>query len=608
MKLPLAAVLLAGGLLTACDEPDLDCYESLDGCEGTAPDPSATVHGTLAYRGPRPSCSQNDDGELVPIGNAYLIMWQYRFQRAPKGEGSAPHDILAIPGTTLFGALREDECLPRGATEADRAVLIERLVPFRWPSVQLEVGETMEVVIEGFYDHDDDYHPLFSVRLSPTRGDVWGGAISQSRLEVFGFAPRFSRPSQSLRGVVVALEHLVNTEVPIFRIDDEARPLSSETVIPFSETEMFELMNLRVSLVLDPPAEYVSAFEAAGLRSIETGPTAASWFIRGFDYNDEEGNVGPDGMPDEHPGTVHRDDVAALWRFPVASMQREYTDEEEEFDVELVPEGQSTVQDFPIIPEVVLLPFLRADEAIAARARRPDVALTTLPAAVMFLRPGDLECRVLIVPPGNAGESFIEPDMQAWCHELPTGRYQLSMQNGVAGGTLFETVPERSEACDEMGVCYLYQDAMGTSTGFDIAQLWAIPNELGERDEIGPAAIPAEQGVEAALVIADPNPNDPPVQCARNDEGQQIDLFDRPIETEMVSTACCEFVSQLCDLPLCEARAITMDDPSVESYFESGRPAEQGAYIRALGPEDVDQFGRPLCKPFAIPPPCCPIE
>lgn len=555
-----ALSLLSVSAVLACN-PTLDDPVS-EG--GLAPDPVATLRGTLTYSGLPPTCDA--DGNVQ--GLALLSLFSTANPPPPNGSG-LPASLLLVRGDRLFRA-------PGDCRRAQDTRSITRSVDFTWPGVPLDSprGGAASYTITGTWDDDRNLNPLFTARASPTLGDTLGGAFegdlsapSQSILRV---GPSIEHPNgQVLNGVAVTLLAPVVTELPVSRLTGDTADLDSAATLPpaFDRAGLEAGLRMQTEVGLElvdlQSTEYAATMEAAGL-DLSSDPVARAWYVRPLDI---DGN----GETDPHPilGPL----VGAPRLSPVVVLLRARTPAE-------VAAG---------VPNVLLL-----GHPLSARPVQPKtVDLAVPPVAVVQLDPLDPACAVPYAAPGNLTLAYEAAG--AVCTELPTGAYDVNVLHGFAGAT---PVPTSTQA---------------SPSGFDLAggqfsgQFWIVPNELGPPDtRYDPAAVNQldppdasesrvrpEQGPAGRFFVTDADPNDDP-GSARPGCQQALDPVQgimRPIRFAPVSGNCCARVAHLCGLPLCPAQAA-----------EDGA-AEGSGMVRQM--QALGEDGKATCVPFEMPPSCC---
>ena len=120
---------------------------------------------------------------------------------------------------------------------------------------------------------------------------------------------------------------------------------------------------------------------------------------------------------------------------------------------------------------------------------------------------------------------------------------------------------------------------------------------MGDPAQIGPAALPAEQGIEARVTFYDPNP-DSVATCTEAPDRMGAMV---PIDSvaDPVPAYCCDAVRHLCDLPLCEARPLVPTTDAV-SFFESPREADHPASGAPISIRVHDGTQDQPCIPFPM--------
>lgn len=221
---PSLALALFGGLATvgaACDPIPVFHDPISPGA------PAGVIEGTVTYSGP-PPCTR--DGGIV--GGAVLLAFDTRLLPPPEGLGTSAASVASVPGEQIFDAIR-DQLVFRD----DGALWCPS---FDAPNVTLSttwsIGPLAPAAyqIRGFYDHDGNFDPLFSIKNLPTRGDVGGGAIANVTEVLLGGAPRYEEfgvgdlqpdgtytmPPQGVKvsGATVSLALVLDTDRPTFHV------------------------------------------------------------------------------------------------------------------------------------------------------------------------------------------------------------------------------------------------------------------------------------------------------------------------------------------------------------------------------------------------------
>ncbi|MEM9067219.1 MAG: hypothetical protein AAGE52_01895 [Myxococcota bacterium] len=582
-------------LLLACGDPPVD-----DGDGGTAPEPTGVISGTVLYSGPRPVCAPNEDGVVVPVGRVVLTLFESDNPPAPEGSATGALNLLTVPGPQLFTSL--DDCLPNEPTLEDRRLFITRSVEFTWPEIPLGEDGPIDYQVRGYYDYDSDFNPFFSVSNLPTAGDVVGGAFLDPSAEVLTFqrirfGSRDDSPLGEVRGgVSVALAAPVNTERPVFRLEN-ARPLVSEATIPLvpdavmQEEMLWQATETRLTLYSRDPADpqtaaLLQAMNAGGLSLDTANPFAYSWVIRSLDTN-------RDGSPDPHP-------ILGLlgipWQTPAPLMRRVASRQ----DVEAAAR----------IPTVLLFPSVRPSQVDAQGVFYPSIDVLVPPVAVMRTNV-DARCTFPMIPPGNIAP-FYEAQTSD-CQEVPAALYATAVFHGVAaaipvGGGL-QRCPDDPGVCTAPttcvdGACVVVPPVSVTGTnllgGIFPGQGWTLPNELGDAAQVGADNAIAEQGNDALFAVVDPDPSTPTTARPGCDTAlDPVMMAPRPIaytnfaefgdDADEVRTLCCGPIQHLCGVPLCEASDLG-----------------GGAMIRNSPTMLSEEDGiTPNCVPFLMPAACC---
>jgi hypothetical protein len=530
-------------LAIACGEPLLEG----NGRRSLAPFPSGVLEGTVLYVGPRPACSA---GRI--LGRVVLTLFEYDNPPPPSGSATSALNLLIVPGSDLFYGT--DDCMPSAPSDGDLQQVITRSAPFVWPEIPLDGEAGVDYQVRGFYDSDEDFIPFFSVRNQPTRGDLAGGAVisaSDPRFQRISYGSRIEHPTgQIVSGVVVTLAAQVDTERPLFVLGETTTALSADAVLPATAdpvqlfSELWALTQTELHLVSATNAAFEAALSAAGVRHSFDSLDYA-WYVR------SSVDADADGTPDLHPVFAAN---GMAWHSPVVILKRAGTP----------AEIQAGVPDVSIVAAVDPL------QTAVANVLSPSLRIVVPPVAVIDLDPTDRACRVPVLAPNNP------PSMYAGatdCQRLPTGRYDINVLHGIAGG-----IPARDGAAP--GESETGHTILGGSFA---GQAWSIPNELGPADTLyepgsGPQ-LPVDlllesQGPSARFAVIDPSSTDAVRDgCAA--------------PPEPVPAACCAAVTHLCGLPLCAARA-----------------DEDGFVIRRL--EELGDGGVAACVPFEMPASCCP--
>lgn len=625
LLLPCAALALIG-----CDPPDPDD----PGAEST-PDPSGVIEGTVLYVGPRPSCVWEDDQPVAVRGRVVLLLFLSDNPPPPGGSAASAENLLLVPGDEMFDPTVED-CLPREPTPEDLRQPITRSVAFTWPDVALApVGvEGVDYQIRGFYDHDEDFNPFFSVRRLATKGDVAGGAFENAAAE----PPQFERVrfgdvedrvnGQVVEGVAVTLGAVVNTELPAFRVGEGTRALASDGTLPVAsdalmrEELLWSQAAMRLTLV-DPLADDWRLTLAAAGMSIDPHPSGYGWFVLPVDAD-------RDGEQELHP-TLGAAGIP--WEHPIVILRR----------------ARSPIELLAGVPDSVIVATVRPSQTATKTTFDPTIDVAVPPIAVVNLDPTNPACAVPYIPPGNLAETYERVPVD--CQELPTGNYDVNALSGIAGGAAIDyrafiqaDMPELPDRVLDIIVRQRTDNDWIIEGGQFSSQAWSIPNELGCPDPYRPNAVD-DDGDPITVSQIDPDPlascgDDPiaacddantPMQCSQGPAGRfavvDPDPSDAPsaddtsdghgvavcqtttraetmmpsaVEYMPVPEACCAPVAHLCGLPLCRLRpsAVLAGEGDVRAIREIVDPATD------FRRED-DGTITPLCTPFLPPASCC---
>ncbi len=272
---PRTGLSLLGALLAA-----------LPGCEAVdvfipLPDhsgPAGVLDGTVTYAGPRP-CTK--DGHVV--GAAVVLGFDTRLLPPPEGLGTSAASLDVIPGDELFGGLGAaldltSDGVLRCPEPGDPPVTVSAT----WRLSPLPAGTYQ---IRGFYDHDGDFDPTFSIANLPSRGDVAGGAIENATEVLGGAAPRYREitlaapiPATGARvsGIAVTLGLPLPLERPIFHVAEVLAPASGVRQSS-SEVVMASDFQLETFTLADPVGAEASLLRlrlAAGVPDREVASAA----------------------------------------------------------------------------------------------------------------------------------------------------------------------------------------------------------------------------------------------------------------------------------------------------------------------------------------------
>ena len=530
----LLALLLSLLALAGCRDVPVDDFE-YEG--GTAPEPTGVVQGTVLYSGPPPICQTDEDGNVVPVGNVILTLFEFDNPPPPAGSASSAANLHTIPGISFFEAA---DCLPADPTPEDFA-FITRTAEFTWP--ELPLGGAYQ--IRGFFDYDGNFNPFFSVTNIPTAGDIGGGAFvdPQATLREYrriAFESEELRPNgQVINGVSVALGAPVNTERPVFYLTsddwlDSAGTLPTTTDLVARENAILDATGTTLHLYdaeKDGAAfdALAAAFAAAGMPVTQAD---GSYDPRGFRIGDLDGDdvshawyVRPvdadgDGAQDLHPTLGS---AGVNWLTPIVIMQR----------IRSAAETEAGIPSVLMVPTVSNVAFLLQGK----RVYDDEIAIGVPPISAVQLNPADARCQIPFIPSGNTTRIYERITVE--CQEVPTGLYGVNALQGLAGARQIGGAPGAEPMCTppdsfpdgtpipeflaEDG-CFDYPElppetarqlercngdnrcainASFTGTGYDLeggtysSQNWGVPNALGD-----PSQIPDVTGTADALTPA----------------------------------------------------------------------------------------------------------
>lgn len=644
---------------------------------GASPNPLGVIQGSVLYVGPRPQCLWTESEPALPVairGNVIMLMFDYDNPPPPTGSATTAQSLFALNGRDIFNL---SDCMPLTPT-ADDLLPITRTGRFTWPSIPLGTGpqETdgsypgRDYQIRGFYDNDGDFNPFFGTRSLATAGDVGGGALVDATAAVpvfrhITFHNEAEEPlGERIQGVAVALGALIDTERPMFTVDDTTRALPSTATIPLisdaimAEAALWDLTAMRISLVAS--GDQLDA-DATGMTR-PWGPALSAAGIQ-YDFNplvhgmpvqhvDADGN----GFGDPHPilGSNGVD-----WYTPIILLQRARNDFE-------VRAG---------IPDVLMIGSIRP--TVAGGASQGFIARETFSAADVIVPPvgvivtnplQPILCRVPYIPPGNAADIY--EAQRSECQVIPSGNYDVNVLAGVAGARVVDVYQDCMTSCVAAGTpmadcqtsCQLAA-TLRTDTGIIYeggqysSQAWSVPNELGCPDldyhpgalnqldpvdamgripQCAPHDVPASgslllatQSRRGSFAVVDPADfatHAPAADAQRTDRSEgrgvmacqsalhtsgpmagMVGPIDRSMQTD-VPAQCCEPIRRFCDLPLCPLR----DEATLAGYPEGVRADASGSHMTRemrVPNEDyrveADGTVTPLCVPFLMPVNCC---
>ncbi|MBC7171138.1 MAG: hypothetical protein H5U40_01860, partial [Polyangiaceae bacterium] len=395
MRTPLAFVVnaLACAALFSCTEVPID---------SSAPAPTGVLEGAVKYYGPRPLCDYDSQtGAPVRVrGRAVLLMFVHGNPPPPAGTATAPASLLSIQGSRFFSNL-ETDCLPESPTADDFAVIIGRSAPVSWPQIALgTAGRPVSYMVQGFYDRAEDFHPVFSVTLSPTAQDLVGAAVEDEAApnpvySKYTFGPADANPAGLVvGGLSVTLAALLNTEPPIFRL--VSAPLASDEPLvatldaSVDEASYRQLTDATLELYDDLAApeavELREALDAAGLSFRLGSDPAYAFYVRELDFD-------ADGQADPHPVLGSR---GYQWLSPAVLMQR----------------VKSAIEERAGIPDVIMVPALPAFTTTEGSPVMPgqifasSLPIVIPPASAIVTNPDVPVCQIATLPPASTAELY----------------------------------------------------------------------------------------------------------------------------------------------------------------------------------------------------------
>lgn len=672
-----ASVLTLAGLTlavaTACN-PRTDSQRRVG---GASPDPLGIIAGDILYVGPRPQCRWTDTDPPQPVaiaGNAIMLLFDYDNPPPPAGSATTAQSLYSMNGSDIFNL---SDCMPLAPT-ADDLRPIMRSGRFEWPRIALGAGPaesdgslpTRDYQIRGFYDDDGDFNPFFGTRNLGTAGDIGGGALvdAQAAVPIFRHIVFHHVDTQPLgervEGVAVTLGARIDTERPMFTVEDTTHALQSSAVIPANpdaimlEQELFDLSALRVTLVsgvdqLDFDADggmrpWSGALSQAGIQ-YDFNPLVHGMPVQPVDADSN-------GFGDPHP-ILGSNGVA--WYTPIVLLQR----------------ARNAAETAAGIPDVLLIGSVRPTviggvaQGFVAREELSSAEIIVPPVAVAVLNPAEPTlCRVPYIPPGNIADIY--EAQRSECQVLPSGNYDVNVLAGVAGSRVVDVYQECMTTCVGAGgveadcntSCQLEATLRSDSGvvfegGQYSSQAWSVPNELGCPDldyhpaninqldpvdsmghipQCAPHDVPpsgsvllpsqSRRGGFAVVDAADFDTHAPSADAQTGDlsEGRGVSAcqmglhasgplagmtgpIDRSMQTD-VPAQCCEPIMHLCGLPLCPLR----DESTLAGYPQGVRADTAGSHMtremRVAGTDyrvESDGTITPLCVPFLMPVNCC---
>lgn len=632
-RLGAVALLGLGSVLGACTDPPIDDNQ---------PPPTGVISGTIQYIGPRVRCTYVGGVPRQVDGRVLLTLVDDRNPLPPEGTAQRPADFLAVGGEDIFTDLAT-ECLPETPTPQDRAVIIQRTVTFRWAEIplgaELDAASVDDPVaraaaesryrIQGFYDQEGDFNPLFSVQQSTSAGDIAGGALENptaavTKFLVIRFDSQTLRPQgQLVTGVNVSLGAMALTDPGIFRVLDG--DISSEATTPFPPLAggfpalSYTLYGRNESDADRGPID--DTMEALALDGFTdfSDEVAYAFYVAPIDVDrDGSATCTPNmGDPDCHPIIGDFSPVGIPWYSPAIFLQR----------------AQSAVETAAGIPTVALIPASGIEPTGNPGAQYPDLTVRVAPIAAVLPSPTHPECRAVYFANGTNATivSLLGSSLPAGsvgeCMEVPTGFYGTNMLGGYVGSPAMVSMPGVSAT---------------TETGYEItgasfaSQVWRVPNEYGDYHQVGdvrrsgavdpgpfrclpsadtttaaPLCLP-EQSLAGAVVVHDPNPTNPYGRRASGGGAvcTQYDLSVNPwADGTDYAEDCCAPIRHLCDVPLCATAQYTQtwsDEAGEMNMNIASSPTSIVGTATYVLDGRTHEVGIPNCIPFDMPTQCCP--
>ncbi|KYF81913.1 hypothetical protein BE11_51090 [Sorangium cellulosum] len=489
---------LLGALLAAlpgCEEADV--FIPLPEQSG----PAGVLDGTVTYSGPRP-CTK--DGRVV--GAAIVLGFDTRLLPPPEGLGTSAASIDVIPGDELFGGLGAAlDVAPDGALRCPAPDDPPVTVSATWRMSPLPAGTYQ---IRGFYDHDGNFDPTFSIANLPSRGDVAGGALENAAEVLGGAAPRYREvtlaapiPATGARvsGIAVTLGLPLPLERPVFHVAEVLAPPSGVTqsageVVMASDflLDVFSPTNpagteaslLRLQLAAGVPQREVASAAAPPLSLPVGGEAAPTLAYARQDVNGDGAIDGEDHVPDSAL-------IPAL--FPISVFSKL------EGDGRLVGQAAPAV----LIQGLTIYEDLVTTATLGAEPLGPkESAVVGVRPAALCMHPTDpAQGGVLVISRAQDGEGndiVAEEDVAAV-------EEALSRQFGRAITIVYGCLPEGRYALNLI---------------YGTGQAWTVPNEAGVCAPSEPATSPAVCGARPRLesqdVVLRIGPPEDPAYCAEH--------------------------------------------------------------------------------------------
>ena len=626
-------------------------YDSQRREGGASPNPLGLIAGDVLYVGPRPQCQWTEGSDPVAVaitGNVLLLLFDYDNPPPPTGSATTATGLFAMNGSALFNL---SDCMPLEPTADDRASIM-RSGRFEWPSIALAQGPpeadgsygVRDYQIRGFFDNDGDFNPFYTVRNLATAGDVGGGALvdATAAIPIFRHVTfhhvNMEPEGERIEGVAVTLGAIIDTERPMFTVDDTTQALSSEATLPLiadpiaQEEALWQLSTMRLTLVRNNDQLDIDAM--MGTRP--WGPALAAAGIQ-YDFNPsvhgmpvQPVDADSNGFGDPHPILGGN---GVNWFTPIVLMQR----------------ARNPIEVSLGMPDVLLIGSVRptvvggVSQGFVQRETFSAADVLVPPVGVIVTDPlQPILCRVPYIPPGNPAEIY--QTQRSECQELPTGNYDVNILAGVAGARVIDVAADCVARCvaggtaaaDCMPGCRL-SATLRTDTGFVYqggqysSQAWSVPNELGCPDlDYHPAAINqldqrdshghflqcaaqdvpdamsvllSSQSRHGSFAIVDPDGSNAPTAAdqvsspvdgrgvtscvsALHTAGPMAGMVG-PVDRSMqphVPPQCCAPIRHLCGLPLCPLR----DATTLPGYPEGVRASGTSRQTREMRVEGVD--------------------
>lgn len=657
--------------LVGCKEPPIDT---------DPPVVTGVIEGSVQYIGRRVDCDYDNGVPVAVRGRILMTLNDAANPLPPLGTATQPADFFAVGGEDIFSDLRAD-CLPEPAVPPDpvadaaaRAVTIQRSTAFRWGSIRMgaAIDESLRQAdgtfpqsvldatakhysIQGFYDQEGDFNPLFSVTQSTSAGDIAGGALLDPLGSTAFRDLRFDSVTANPLGtlidtVTVTLAGPAITDPPIFRVENGA--ISAEARVQFPATVASAMPAITLRLYERTPAgnpvrmqldASMTALHLGGyvegrhpIAYDFTSPLSYAWYMAPVDVdgNGESACVMGTNDKDCHPILGN---FGFTWNSPVVLMQRYQT------PIELQAN----------IPTVAMIPNAGMEDAATGNpaSQYPTIPLRVFPFAAMLPNPLHPECQAAYFSSGssalivNQSAGLLPIGSVLECSEFPTGIYTV---NGLAG--VVATPSTRvCTAAGEPGCAPVTPATSQTGVVVENAQfasqIWRIPNDLGDWHQVGdtlasgvtspgpyrclapgdtsttsPLCLP-EQSLAGAVVVHDPNTANPygrrdpaaaagMVCTAYPTLGTAWSADPDPTIAAHYDDICCNPIRHLCDVPLCAyvAGGVTpswADTPAEMSLNVRGTPTRIVNHVTATVEGVTHSYGVPDCIPFPMPTQCC---